>query len=178
MTPTVPPTIVPSPIIAEAIPRRLRGKRSGVIALSGPWRALSATWMMTQKTVIQRIELRLPSPTRKMAATAAPMIIHGARRPRRLRVRSLNAPTMGWANRVKTNETVVTIARLGILCAASMAVTWIGRSTEMRPAYVANSTSDATPSDGRSRRVAVGEAGGLVGGGVCCGDGFDGVEFG
>ena len=151
--------MVPMPTIEEATPRRSRGNRSGTIAVSGPCRAFSATWMTTQKTVIQTIDESEPRPTRKTAATAAPRIIHGARRPRRERVRSLSAPTMGCAKSVKTNETVVTIARFDTLFASSIASTWLGSSSEMRPEYVAKSTNDVRARPGRSRRV----AGGLVG---------------
>ena len=101
--------------------------------MSGPCRAFSATWITTQNTVIQTIEESEPRPTRKTAATAAPRIIHGARRPSRERVRSLSAPTIGWAKSVKTNETVVTIARFDTLFASSIASTWLGSSSEMRP---------------------------------------------
>ena len=133
ITPPAPPTMVPMPTIAEATPRRSRGNRSGTIAVSGPCSAFSATWITTQNTVIQTIEESEPRPTRKTAATAAPRIIHGARRPSRERVRSLSAPTIGCAKSVKMNDTVVTIARFDTLFASSIASTWLGSSSEMRP---------------------------------------------
>ena len=49
--------MAPMPTIAEAMPRRSRGNRSGMIAVRGACRALSATWIATtQKTVIYTIE--------------------------------------------------------------------------------------------------------------------------
>ena len=82
--------------------------------------------MITQNTVIQTSEVSEPSPSRKMPPTSAPPTIHGVRRPKRERVRSLNAPTIGWANRVKTNETVVTIARFATLFSSSSVAIWTG----------------------------------------------------
>ena len=89
--------------------------------------------MVAQKTAIHRMDCNPERPIRNTAPIAAPMIIQGARLPIRLRVRSLNAPTSGWAKSVKMNDTVLTMARLETLFASSMAATWLGSNTEMRP---------------------------------------------
>ena len=134
MMPMVMPSCVPSPIIALAPPRWERGNRSAVMVVSGAWRKFSATWMTTQNTVIQTRSVSEPIPKSRMPPTKAPSTIHGERRPNRERVRSLKAPAIGWAKSVKTNETVVTIARFASFCSSPNS-SWIcvGRRIAMRP---------------------------------------------
>jgi hypothetical protein len=40
---------------------------------------------------------------------------------------------MGWANRVKMKDVVVTIARFATLFASSISATWVGSRIETRP---------------------------------------------
>jgi len=128
------PRNVPIARTPEATPYRSLRMRSGTIAICAVPSAFRASITSTQKIPSTHRFGDPDSNTMSTAARAALMTIHGARRPMRLRVRSLNAPTSGWMMIAPTEDAVITIARFPTLLTGSRRCTWSGMKITMNAA--------------------------------------------
>ncbi len=100
------------------VPRTARGTRSGNTAVSGPCAKLKPMMMHTHATVKDTKVLANDIPISDIPPTSAPSTIHGARLPKRLRVRSDNSPATGCDSIEMIPPMVVTMARFAILSAS------------------------------------------------------------
>lgn len=109
------PTIRPMPDRAANVPRRLIGTRSGMTADSGPCAKLKQICTSVHAMMNPTRVSANARPRSARAPATAPRIIHGARRPKRERVRSEIWPAMGCATIAANAPIVATMARLATL---------------------------------------------------------------
>src|SRR3954447_23411426 len=97
MVPDDTPAVIAAPTTPDAVPRSEEEKRSATIVVIAGCMELSVIVAITQKKVMITRLLVDGTSIRATPPMREPNRIHGVRRPRRVRVRSENAPATGVA---------------------------------------------------------------------------------